>query len=243
MSYYIESLSGGKDSLADFLLRLENGLQTDEVVFYDTGKEFQAIYNIQNKVKIICEKQNIKYTVLHPELDFDYKMFDKPVNGTKNGFHYGYSWCGGRCRWGTTDKIKALDTYAKAKKATVCVGIAHDEQKRLIKLPDWKCSTIAEYKMTEVDCLQYCYDRGWNWLEGDIELYNILDRVSCWCCSNKNLKELKNIYLYLPEYWEKLKVMQSRLTRPMKGYYKGNPVGIFELDERFKLEEKQNNFT
>ncbi|MEG1028421.1 MAG: phosphoadenosine phosphosulfate reductase, partial [Oscillospiraceae bacterium] len=159
-----------------------------------------------------------------------------PVNGTKNGFHYGYSWCGGRCRWGTREKVKMLDTYAKSKNAIVCVGIAYDEQNRLKRLPDWKHSTIADYKMTEADCLQYCYGNGWNWLEGNVELYSILDRVSCWCCANKNLKELKNIYLYLPEYWDKLKVMQSKLSRPMKGFYKGKPVGIFELEERFKKE-------
>lgn len=236
MSYYIESLSGGKDSLADFLLRIEKGLPLDEVCFYDTGKEFQAIYNIQAKVEQICKQHGIIYTVLRPEYSFDYKMFEKPVYGRKNGFHYGYSWCGGMCRWGTTDKLRVLDAYAKAKNATVCVGIAYDEQERLARLLDWKCSTITQYEMTEADCLQYCYDHGWNWLEGDVELYSILDRVSCWCCANKNLKELKNIYLYLPEYWDKLRDMQSKLERPMKGYYKGKPVGIFELEERFKRE-------
>lgn len=28
-------------------------------------------------------------------------------------------------------------------------------------------------------------------------------RVSCFCCANKNLKELKAIYKFLPEYWQK----------------------------------------
>lgn len=39
--------------------------------------------------------------------------------------------------------------------------------------------------MTEADCLQYCYSAGYFWLEGSIRLYDILDRVSCWCCCNK----------------------------------------------------------
>ena len=34
--------------------------------------------------------------------------------------------------------------------------------------------------------------------ENDVRLYDILDRVSCWCCKNKNRKELKAIYQYLP---------------------------------------------
>ena len=86
--------------------------------------------------------------------------------------------------------------------------------------------------------LQYCYSAGYFWLEGSIRLYDILDRVSCWCCCNKNLKELRNIRRYLPKYWEKLKHLQAQLERPMKGFYKGQPRGVFELDERFAREDR-----
>ena len=70
--------------------------------------------------------------------------------------------------------------------------------------------------MTEKDCLKYCYNRGYTWEEDGVRLYDILDRVSCWCCGNKNLKELKNMYLYLPEYWYRLKALQSRIDRPFR---------------------------
>lgn len=87
--------------------------------------------------------------------------------------------------------------------------------------------------MTEKDCLELCYQHGFNWQENGIELYSILDRVSCWCCANKNLKELKNYFLYLPEYWERLKKMQAKTTRPMKKNY-----SVFDLENKFKGEEK-----
>ena len=93
--------------------------------------------------------------------------------------------------------------------------------------------------MTEADCLAYCREKGYNWLEGDIDLYDILDRVSCWCCANKNLKELRAYYQFLPEYWNKLKELQSKTDRPFRGYYKEKPIGIFELEERFKKETQQ----
>ena len=86
--------------------------------------------------------------------------------------------------------------------------------------------------MIEKDCLQYCYDKGFNWEEDGIELYSILDRVSCWCCCNKNLKELKNYYKYLPNYWSKLKELQSKTDRPMKY----NKYSVFDLEERFENE-------
>ena len=90
--------------------------------------------------------------------------------------------------------------------------------------------------MTEKDCLKYCYDKGFNWNENGIELYSILDRVSCWCCANKNLKELKNYYKYLPSYWGKLKVLQSKTARPMKY----NKYTVFDLEERFKNDTNNN---
>ena len=199
----------------------------DEVVFYDTGMEFEAIYKIRDKIIPILNKSGIKYIELKPQEDFEYKMFRRPVNG-KNGFHYGYSWCGGRCRWGTTEKLKALDKHCK--NSTQYVGIAFDEPKRIERAQKaGKKTPLAEWKMTEKECLEYCHSKGYFWLEGNVELYDILDRVSCWCCGNKNLKELKNYYKYLPKYWELLKNLQSKTARPFK-----KCGTVFELEKRFE---------
>lgn len=229
----ILSISWGKDSLAMLLMMIDNGMKIDEAVFYDTGMEFDAIYKMRDLALPLLEAHGIKYTELKPDYDFIWKMFDKPVNGSKNGFHFGYSWCGGRCRWGTTDKLKALDRYAEERGAEMFVGIAADEQKRLEReRKPYKRFFLAEAEKSETDCLAYCYERGFCWEENGIRLYDILDRVSCWCCANKNLKELKNIYRFLPEYWERLKELQARTDRPMKGPGKS----VFELERRFEQE-------
>ena len=228
---YIASVSFGKDSLAMLLRLLEENKPLDEVVFYDTGMEFEAIYNIRDKIKPLLKSKGIKYIELKPKCKFCYKMFSKPVKARNGTTHYGYSWSGGRCRWGTTEKLVALEKYCKG--AVEYVGIAIDEPKRLEKERKGnKQFPLAEWRMTEKDCLQYCYDNGYNWLEDGIDLYSILDRVSCWCCANKNLKELKNYYLYLPKYWQKLKDLQSRTDRP----FKNNKYTIFDLEEKFKLD-------
>ena len=237
--HYVASVSFGKDSLAMLLLLLEKRYPLDEVVFYDTGKEFQAIYNLEQKIKPMLEHLGIKYTRLEPKLSFDYKMFEKPVckRGTNEVHKYGYLWCGGTCRWGTTDKLQHIKCYlSQYGDYKEYVGIAADETERLLKeREDTKLFPLAEWGMTEQDCLQACYERGYHWYEqtsnGVIELYDILDRVSCWCCRNKNLKELKGIYDYLPEYWEKLRGMQSKLKEPMKGEGKD----IFNLEKWFRV--------
>ena len=227
---HIASVSFGKDSLAMLLILLENNYPLDEVVFYDTGKEFQAIYDTRDKVLPLLQKQGIKYIELKPEMSFDYKMFEKPVKkrGTNIIHKHGYSWCGGTCRWGTTDKLKAIEKYAKG--CVEYVGIAVDEPERLIKERKGnKRFILAELGLTEEDCLSLCYRRGFFWEENGVRLYDILKRVSCWCCRNKNLKELENIYNYMPYYWEKLKEIQARLKEPMKGEGKS----IFDLEKRF----------
>ena len=218
------------------LMLIEKNYPLDEVVYFDTGMEFQAIYNIRDKIKPLLESKGIKYTELKPKCEFCYKMFDKPVKSKNGTTHYGYSWCGGRCRWGTTEKLVVLEKYCKG--AVEYVGISVDETQRLIKERKGnKQFPLAEWGMTEKDCLQYCYDKGYNWLEDGIDLYSILDRVSCWCCANKNLKELKNYYLYLPKYWQKLKDLQSRTDRP----FKNNKYTIFDLEAKFKQEKKRAN--
>ncbi|MEG0896501.1 MAG: phosphoadenosine phosphosulfate reductase, partial [Ruthenibacterium sp.] len=122
----------------------------------------------------------------------------------------------------------------KGKKAYVYIGIAADETKRLEKpKQNWKLHPLADWGITEKQALEICYNNGVYWNENGIRLYDILDRVSCWCCCNKNLKELKNIYTYLPQYWKRLEAMQSSLDRPMKG----NGKSVFELRKRFDLED------
>lgn len=224
---YVASVSFGKDSLAMLLKIIEQGLPLDEVVFYDTGMEFEAIYGIRDKVVPILKENGIKYTELKPEQPFEYMMFEKPING-KKGLHYGYSWCGGACRWGTGEKLKSL--HKVCKNCYRYIGVAYDESERVKKAQENGYLTpLADWKMTEEDCLKYCYEKGFYWEENGIRLYDILDRVSCWCCANKNKKELLAYYKHLPSYWFNLKLLQERTDRP----FKGNKT-VFDLEEEFK---------
>jgi 3'-phosphoadenosine 5'-phosphosulfate sulfotransferase (PAPS reductase)/FAD synthetase len=229
-------VSFGKDSLAMLLLLMDKKYPLDEVVFYDTGMEFKAIYNIANKISPILEKNNIKFTILHPKVPFLYTAFEHIVHHRDGTISKGYSWCGGRCRWGTSEKISQIEKYCKG--AYEYVGIAADETKRIAKeRKPTKLLPLVELGFTEAMCLKYCRDKGYTWLEDNVDLYDILSRVSCWCCANKNLAELKQYYLYLPKYWGKLKDFQSKTDRPMKGIGKS----IFDLEKRFERELKTPN--
>lgn len=238
---HVASCSFGKDSLAMVLRLLEENKPLDEVIFFDTGMEFDSIYHNRDKVKELLFQKHIRFTELHSKNSFLFDMFVRPVKyrspeSKSYPMHYGYEWCGARgVRWGTSGKISAIKNHYKEiygdEEIYEYVGIAVDEPDR-INEDEHKIYPLVDWNMTEKDCLQYCYDKGYNWDENGVELYSVLDRVSCWCCQNKNLKELKNIYLYLPEYWQRLRGLQSRIDTPMKGEGKS----VFELEERFKKE-------
>lgn len=214
---YIASVSFGKDSLAMLLRLLEEEKQIDEVVFFDTGMEFNCIYYLMNKVKTILENKNIKFTRLKAPKEFLYLMLDHEVKHRDGTRSCGYKWCGGGCRWYTSAKTNTIKKYLKSNydEYIEYVGIAADETNRIIK-SEGKLLPLVDWNMTENDCLVYCHDKGFYWQEGEYELYDYLDRVSCWCCRNKNLKELKNIFTYFKPYWLALCELENRCNMNMK---------------------------
>lgn len=161
----VASCSFGKDSLAMCLLLIENGYGLEEIVYYDTGMEFEAIYRERDRWVPYFEEHGVKFTELHPDRPFLQDMFIKPVKERGTGIiHYGYGWCGGSCRWGTAIKNMVIDRHNKRSGEYVdCVGIAADENR---PLKSGKFYPLVEWGMTEADCLEYCYGRGATWEEG-----------------------------------------------------------------------------
>ncbi len=225
---------------------LDKNYPLDEVMFYDTGMEFQAVYHVRDKMLPLLKERNIPYTELKPKNPFLYDMLERPVKSRKGEEfnHCGYGWCGGPCRWSTRWKLDAMDKYAKERNAIVYIGLAADEPERVARMEDYKTAPLAEWGVTEKEALQYCWDNGINWLENGIDLYTILDRVSCWCCANKNQKELRNIYKFLPDYWNNLLDLQKKIGKPMKKF-RMDPVfgdlgNILNLDRYWKAEDELN---
>ena len=94
---HIASVSWGKDSLAMLHMLIGTGEPLDEVVFYDTGMEFGAIYAERDRMLPVLAERGIRYTELRPKDPFWWSMFCRPVRSRKTGeiHKYGYGWCGG----------------------------------------------------------------------------------------------------------------------------------------------------
>lgn len=67
---YIASCSCGKDSLAMVYKLIEENYPLDEIVFYDTGMEFESIYNNWNTLRKYATDRNIKCVTITPAKAF-----------------------------------------------------------------------------------------------------------------------------------------------------------------------------
>ena len=195
---YVVSLSGGKDSTAMLLRLIEEKRPIDYIIFCDTGLEFPQMYEHIDKLEQYIGRPIIR---LKAEHDFEYYFYTyHPIRKNPDLEKYdGMSWGGPRNRWCTTMlKKRVLNAYFKDLKKNFdiveYIGIAADEPNRVKDA----CYPLVEWNMTEKDCLEYCYSKGFDW--GG--LYKIFHRVSCWCCPLQSLEELRKFRKYFPELWK-----------------------------------------
>lgn len=223
MQKHIVSFSGGKDSTAMLLMMIEKGIRIDEIICIDTTKEFPQMYEHIEKVENF-----IRIEITKVKIDFDYWFGEHVKTKGKNIGEVGYGWPDFGNRWCTALKREAGKKFIKTSDFEY-QGIAYDELKRLENNKNrniWY--PLVAWEMTESDCLQYCYDKGFDW--GG--LYEKMKRVSCWCCPLSRIGELRTLYNEFPELWTRLQEMDKLSYRKFrndysideltKGFLKGN---------------------
>lgn len=233
---HIVSFSGGKDSTAMLLHMMELGYPIDEVINFDTGMEFPAMYEHIALVRKIVEDAGIKFTIIKSDKTFEYYLLEAPYNSKKHGLLKGYGWTRSKARWctaflKTVPARKYFRENFKGEDIIQYVGIAADEQYRLTRESNKKhVHPLVDWGWTEKDALEYCYSKGFSF--GG--LYDIFKRVSCWCCPLQSLQELRSLQQYFPDLWEYLKELESKGDMSFR---KG--VSIPMLEKRFALERER----
>lgn len=230
--YHVVSFSGGKDSTAMLLHMLELGMPIDDIIFVDTSIEFPKMYEHINKVEQYIGR---KITRLKAEYDFEYYLLEAPPMGIKakqRALEKNCSGIGfpmGLTRWCTftlkTNIVRKYFNQFRDRNIIQYVGIAYDEPKRIKD----KTYPLVEWKWTEKDCLDYCYNKGFDF--GG--LYNYFDRVSCWCCYMQSLQDLRMLREHFPDLWNKLKDWENKSWNNFRHDYT-----IPQLEIRFDLEKE-----
>jgi len=223
---HVVSFSGGKDSTAMLLMMIEKEMPITDIIFCDTGLEFDEMYEHIAKVESYTNK---KITVLKAEKSFEYLLGDH----IKRNGSIGYGWPDFRNRWCTQIlKKSVIRKYLNTKGYVIEYhGIAVDEKHRAEKNNENKRDIkypLIDWGITEKQALEFCYSKGFDW--GG--LYEIFDRVSCWCCPLSKIGELRNLYKHYPLKWTELIEIDKKSFRKFRSDYT-----VEQLTERFKKEE------
>lgn len=238
---YIASCSFGKDSLATILLCLKHGLPLDEVVYCEvmfdrsiSGEVPEHRDFIYNRAIPFLKENGIKVVTLHSEMTFIQSFYRVCKRGKSSGMINAWPLCN-RCCIQRDCKMPPLKAYQNSlgKDVIRYVGIAYDEQDRLIRLEEGKTISLLEkYPITEHDAVELCKQAG---LYSPI--YQFASRNGCFFCPNAKMRELRHLYDHHPDLWGRLLECQKAPNKATELF--NRDYTITEIDELFQAEDQQ----
>ena len=239
---YIASCSFGKDSIAAILLAIRHQEPLDEAVYCEvmfdkdiSGEIPEHREFIYGTAIPVLESMGVKVRVLRAEQTYVGLFTGRITRGPKKGLLRAFPICG-RCAVQRDCKLRPIIQYQKSLPADTVqyIGIAKDEQERLLRLSGNKVSLLDKYGYTEQDAKQLCSEAG---LLSPI--YEFTDRGGCWFCPNAKLRELRHLYDYHPELWRRMLELQAL---PGKVSEKFNRTMTFaDIDAIFRQEDAQQS--
>lgn len=165
---HVASCSFGKDSLATILLALEHGEPLDEAVYCEVMFDKEISGEVPEHRDFIyttaipaLERRGVKVTVLRSEKTYVDLFTGKITRGPKKGLLRSFPICG-RCAVQRDCKLKPILRYQKSLPPDTVqyIGIAKDEQERLLRLAGNRVSLLDKYNCTEEDAKQLCQRAG-----------------------------------------------------------------------------------
>lgn len=238
---YLASCSFGKDSLAAILLAKKHGEPLDEAVYCEvmfdktiSGEVPEHRDFIYTKGIPALERMGIKVTVLRGKKTYVDLFTGRITRGPKKGMLRSFPVCG-KCYVQRDCKLRPILRYQKTLPPDTVqyIGIAKDEQERLLRLEGRQVSLLEKYNCTEQDAKELCRQAG---LLSPI--YQFTNRGGCWFCPNAKRKELRHLYDHHPELWARMLELQAL---PDKVSEKFNRTQRFsDIDAMFREEDQEN---
>ena len=165
---HIASCSFGKDSLATILLALEHGEPLDEAVYCEvmfdktiSGEVPEHRDFIYNTALPRLEQMGVPIRVLRSDKTYVDLFTGQVTRGPKKGKLRSFPICG-KCYVQRDCKIRPIRQYQKTLPPDTVhyIGIARDEQERLLRLTGPQVSLLEKYLYTEDDAKQLCRKAG-----------------------------------------------------------------------------------
>jgi len=203
--YHKWCVSGGKDSSAMIIRAKELGMQIDEILFADTGKEFPEVYEYLDRLE---DYLSIKIRRLKPKTTWDDWFFGKSTRGKSKGKMRGWPMAvAGACWWHREAKFKPLNEACMGSKRYI--GIAVDEPKRIRTTPGY-VYPLSDWGWTEQDCIGYLKSK--DMLAG---IHTKFKRTGCYLCQKQSKASLMTLHKEYPRLWAELMRYDSHAKFPM----------------------------
>lgn len=232
---HIVSFSGGKDSTLMLLMMLEKGMPIDDIIFADTGMEFQELYDYVERIEGVIGR---KVTRLKARKTWDDLFFAKKKRGGHIGQINGFPMTMACIMTDRLKQVPIREYYNSIEgDYTVYIGIAHNEPDRYERLKENERAPLYEWGIDELFVIQELKRRGLH-----NPLYDTFDRLGCYTCPNINLKELRLMRKRYPAEYAKLmwygeQAEKNATSRRFAEYKPGWTVA--ELERRFQQEDLQ----
>lgn len=237
---HIVSCSFGKDSTATALLALAHNEPLDELVYCEvmfdkriSGEVPEHRDFIFQKAIPAFEKMGIHTVVLRSEKTYVSQFKTLVKKGPNTGKAWGFPLCG-RCFINRDCKLPPIQEYKKQLDTDTVqyIGIAKDEQERLLRLDGQRISLLDKYGYTEQDAKALCEKAGLL-----SPAYEFTNRGGCWFCPNAKELELRHLYDFHPDLWARMMYLQrlpnkctERFNREMK---------FSDIDYNFQIDDAQ----
>lgn len=246
MKRYVASCSFGKDSMATILVAVENGEPLDEVVYcevmFDKGISGEVPEHkrfIYDTAIPFVEKVGVPVRIIRAEKTF-VDQFQHRIGG--NGLWAGKIWAWplcGRCYVQRDLKVRPMDTWKRqnwdSDEIVQYVGISSDEDARIARMDSYKYQTVSlleKYGITQMGAMNLCRSRG---LLSPI--YEFAPRNGCFFCPNAREPELRHLYDYHPDLWERLLDLQALPDKATELFTRTKR--FCDIDEEFRIDDAQ----
>lgn len=233
----VANCSFGKDSLAAILTAIDHGINVKYALYvrimFDTDipAELPEHDKWVQEVAIprLYTEYGIRTEIISPKYTYVDVFYRKKSRGKFVGDIYGFPmrispWCNSEL------KVQSLHSVQLYKNLPSIVGIAADEIKRIRrKAMEGKILPLVDYGITESMAYDMCKSVG---LLSPI--YRTHRRTGCWFCHNQSIQNLRNLYKYNRQLFEKLLGLEKVSPVCFR-----TDIRLCDLESRFSLEDKQ----
>ena len=238
---HVASCSFGKDSIATVLLAIEHDEPLDEVAYCEVMFDDQISGEVPEHAEFIHEKAipaferyGIKTVVLRSDAHTYVSSFTTVIQKGKHaGKIKSFPLCG-MCCIQRDCKIPPIQRYIRSlpEETIQYIGIAADEQERLLRLDSKRISLLDKYGKTELDATELCKRHGLY-----SPMYEFTNRGGCWFCPNAKEKELRHLYDHHRDLWQRMLELQALPNKCTELFNRTQRFS--DIDYQFRLADAQ----